>query len=98
MRDMKNNFDAVNSIDPDDYTADVNGAGIDLRAFDGSAVVFSVGTVTDGTHTPKIQESDDNSNWNDVNSSDQEGSLVDLASDINQRVGYKGRKGTFAQF
>ena len=92
MRDMKNNFDAVNSIDPDDYTADVNGAGIDLRAFDGSAVVFSVGTVTDGTHTPKIQESDDNSNWNDVNASDQEGSLVDLASDTNQRVGYKGSK------
>ncbi len=92
MRDIKNNFDAVNSIDPDDYIADVNGAGIDLRTFDGSAVVFSVGTVTDGTHTPKIQESNDNSKWNDVNASDQEGLLVNLASDMNQRVGYKGSK------
>jgi|TARA_B110000495_G_C22868378_1_gene506326 hypothetical protein len=62
MRDMINNFDVVNSIDPDDYVADVNGAGIDLRAFYGSAVVFCVGTVTEGTHTRKIQESDDNSN------------------------------------
>ena len=92
MRDMNNNFDAVNSIDPDDYVADVNGAGIDLRAFDGSAVVFSVGTVDDGTHTPMIQESDDNSNWNDVNVSDEESSLVDLSSDMNQLVGYKRNK------
>ena len=43
MSDMKNN--------------DVNGAGIDLRAFDGSVVVLSVGKVTDGTHSTKIQES-----------------------------------------
>ncbi len=92
MKDIKNNFDAVNSIDPDDYIADENGVGIDIREFNGSAVVFSVGTVTDGTHTPKIQESDDNSNWNDVNADDQEGSLVDLVSDTNQRVGYKGSK------
>lgn len=92
MKDIKNNFDAVNSIDPDDYTADENGIGVDLHEFDGSAVVFSVGTVTDGTHTPKIQESDDNSNWNDVGTDNQEGSLVNLVSDTNQRVGYKGNK------
>ena len=92
MKDIKNNFDAVNSIDPDDYTADENGMGIDIREFNGAAVVFSVGTVTDGTHTPNIQESDDNSNWNDVNAEDQEGTLFDLVSDTNQRVGYKGSK------
>jgi len=92
MKDIKNSFDAVNSIDPDDYIADVNGSGVDIREFDGSAVVFSVGTVTDGTHTPGIQESDDNSNWNDVDANDQEGALVDLVSDTNQRVGYKGNK------
>ncbi|MEK9627839.1 MAG: hypothetical protein VW455_02330 [Nitrospinota bacterium] len=92
MKDMKNNFDAINSIDPDDYIADENGAGVDIRDFRASAIVFSVGTVTDGTHTPKIQESDDNSNWNDVNANDQEGSLVDLVSNTNQRVGYKGSK------
>ncbi len=52
MKDIKNHIDAVNSIDPDDYTATINGLGIDLRGFEGSAVVFSVGTVTDGTHNP----------------------------------------------
>ncbi len=92
MKDLKNNIDAVNSIGPDDYTASINGLGIDLQGFEGSAVVFSVGTVTDGTHTPKVEESDDNSNWNDVTAVDQEGTLSDLSSDINQRVGYKGVK------
>lgn len=92
MKDLKNHIDAVNSIDPDDYTATVNGLGIDLQGFEGSAVVFSVGTVTDGTHTPKLEESDDNSSWSDVAQADQEGTLSDLVSDTNQRVGYKGAK------
>lgn len=92
MKDLKNQLDAVNSINPDDYTATINGLGIDLQGFDGSAIVFSVGTVTDGTHTPKIEESDDNSSWTDVALVDQEGLLTDLVSDTNQRVGYKGAK------
>jgi len=92
MKDLKNHIDAVNSINPDDHTATINGLGIDLQGFEGSAVVFSVGTVTDGTHTPKIEESEDNSNWMDVPLTDQEGLLSDLASDTNQRVGYKGTK------
>ena len=92
MKDLKNSIDTVNSIDPDDYTATINGLGVDFQGFEGSAVVFSVGTVTDGTHTPTIEESDDNSTWANVASADQEGALSDLASDTNQRVGYKGAK------
>lgn len=92
MKDTKNNFDAVNSIDPDDYAANKDGTAVDLRGFDGSTVVFSVGKVTDGAHTPKIQESHDKSKWADVSADDQEGALVNLASNINQRAGYKGGK------
>lgn len=92
MKNINNNIDVVNSIDPDDYVVSVNGLGIDLQGFESSAVVFSVGTVTDGTHSPKIQESDDSSIWNDVSITDQEGGLSDLVSDANQRVGYKGAK------
>lgn len=92
MQDLINNIDAINSLNPDDHTATANGQGIDLQGFAGSGVVFSVGTVTDGTHSPKIEESDDNSNWNDVAPADQEGMLLDLVSDSNQRVGYKGAK------
>jgi hypothetical protein len=92
MKDLKNKLDAINSIDPDDYTTTENGTGVDLQGFEGASVVFSVGTVTDGTHTPKIQESDDNSTWNDVVTVDQESSLSDLVSDTNQHAGYKGMK------
>ncbi|PIP74105.1 MAG: hypothetical protein COW89_01000 [Nitrospinae bacterium CG22_combo_CG10-13_8_21_14_all_47_10] len=92
MKDLKNHVDAVNSIDPDNYIANINGLGVDLQGFEGSVVVFSVGTVTDGTHVPQIEESDDNSNWTNVTSADLEGVLSDLVSDNNQRVGYKGAK------
>lgn len=92
MKDLKNNVDAQKSIDPAAHTATINGAGVDLRDFRGGMAVFYPGTITDGTHTPKIQESDDNSTWNDVAAADQEGTLAALASATIQRVGYKGAK------
>lgn len=92
LRDLKNNVDAINSISPAAIIATVNGAGIDLRDFGSAMMVFDPGTITDGTHTPKMQESDDNSVWNDVGVLDQEGTLAVLASNVIQRVGYKGTK------
>ncbi|MBI5427265.1 MAG: hypothetical protein HZA02_03175 [Nitrospinae bacterium] len=91
MRDMKNNVDAVTSINPAAQTATVNGAGVDLRGFESAMVVFHPGTIADGTHTPKIQESDDNSAFTDV-AADQQGTLTALASNTVQRVGYIGSK------
>ena len=80
------------AIAPAAYTADANGTGIDLQGYDAAMVVFHPGTITDGTHTPKVQESDDNSTWNDVAAADQEGTLSALANNTVQRVGYKGAK------
>jgi hypothetical protein len=51
-----------------------------------------VGTITDGTHTPKLQESDDNATFTDVAAGDLEGTFAVLATGVNQHVGYKGRK------
>ena len=96
MRDMKNNMDAVNSLDPNNYTATVNGTGVDVRDFDGALVVFSAGTVdvgnADEVYTPSIEESDDNSAYNAVASADMEGTLSNLTANSIQRVGYKGGK------
>lgn len=95
MRDLKNNMDAQESIAPLLRTASVNGSGIDLGDFDGAMAVFhSEAAITDGDHTPKLQESDDNSAWSDVAAADQEGALVDFSSSNEgiQRVGYKGAK------
>lgn len=92
MRDLKSNIGVVQSIAPAAITATASGAGIDLQGFNSACVVFHPGTITDGTHTPKVQESDDDSTYTDVAAADLQGTLAALASDTIQRVGYKGTK------
>lgn len=73
-------------------TTSANGTGVDLSGFRAAAVFFMVGAITDGTHTPKLQESDDNSSFSDVAAADQDGTLAALTANTNQKVSYKGRK------
>ena len=92
-RDLKSNIDVNTSLDPADYTdGTANGASADLRGFESAVVAFVVATVTDGTHTPTVEDSDDNSAWGAVAAADLSGTLAALASDVNQRVGYRGAK------
>lgn len=54
---------------------------------------MSAGTITDGTHTPKVQESDDNSTFTDVASTDLAGTaLVAITANSVQRISYVGNK------
>ncbi len=92
MRDMKNVVDFAPSIAPAAITATATGAGVNLAGYNGAMVCFNVGVITDGTHTPKVQESADNSAFTDVAAGDLNGSFAALASAVNQRVGYKGTK------
>jgi hypothetical protein len=82
----------VASLAPQARTATANGASCDMAGFRSALVVVDVGTITDGAHTPKLQESDDNSTWSDVAAGDLEGTFANLATATNQIVGYKGRK------
>lgn len=70
----------------------VAGDGVNVGGFAGTMVVFNVGTITDGVHTPELQESDDNSVWNTVAAEDMIGTLEALASDTVQKVGYRNTK------
>lgn len=92
MRDIKNVVDFANSLAPAARTANGTGTGVDLQGYNGAMCCFHVGTITDGTHTPKLQESVDNSAFTDVAAADLEGPFAALASNVNQRVGYKGTK------
>lgn len=92
MRDLKNNISEATSLAPAARTASVNGTGVDLRGFDSAVCIAQVGTITDGTHTPKLQESDDDVTYTDVAAADLIGSFANLASNVNQRVGYIGAK------
>jgi len=94
MRDIKNNVDAVPSLAPAVYSTnqDENGTGVDLRGYDAAQVAFVSGDFTDGTFTPKVEESDDNSVWSDVAAADLDGTLSALSANAMQRVGYQGGK------
>jgi hypothetical protein len=89
---MKNNVDLAPTINPGAKTADATGAGVDLSGYASAMAIVQAGTRTDGTHTPKLQESSDDATYTDVDSTDLEGSFSALTSNSVQRVGYKGAK------
>lgn len=95
-RDMKSNVDAAISLSPAARNASANGTGVDLRGYDAAECILQFGTWTDGTHTPKLQESDDNSSFSDVTAGDLQGSFTPVSSaggsNTVQRVGYIGVK------
>lgn len=91
-RDLKSNIDIVASLAPAARTATASGTGVDLRGYESAVVTFVPGTVTDGVHTPSVEESDDDSAFSAVAANDLLGSLAALASNVIQRVGYRGGK------
>lgn len=78
------------SLNPAARTASANGASADLNNVRIADVLLAVGTVTDGTHTPKLQDSPNDSTWSDVSAGDQIGTLAALSSDTVQSVRYIG--------
>jgi hypothetical protein len=91
-RDIRSENDFAIAFAPAVHSSTVAVAGVDLQGYEGAEAVIQVGTVTDGTHTPKLQESDDNSTWTDVAAANLNGAFVALASNTVQRVGYIGSK------
>lgn len=90
--DLYNNLSVVTTLAPAARTASGNGSTVDLQGYEGAMIQAVVGTITDGTHSLTVQESDDGSTWSDVAASDLQGSFANLASDTNQKVGYLGTK------
>jgi len=91
-QDLKSNIDIAASLAPAARTATASGTGVDLRGYESAVAAFVVGTVTDGAHTPSVEESDDNSAFTAVAAADLLGTLAALASNTVQRVGYRGGK------
>lgn len=95
-RDLDKEIATSVSIAPALSDASANGTGVDLTGFGTAAVVLVAGTITDGTHAVKLQDSDDNSTWADVSSGNRTGSFTSLTSSsgggATQEVGYLGIK------
>ena len=91
-RDLFNNVNAVQSLAPATRNANTNGTGADLQGFEAAMAVFEVGAITDGTHTPAVEESDDDSAYTAVAAADLQGTLANFTANSIQRVGYLGSK------
>jgi hypothetical protein len=79
-----------------------NGTAIDLwmnsvgrQAFRSAMVLVHTGTLTDGTQTIEVQESDDNSSWTAVADADLQGTEPAIAASADNtlyEIGYRGTK------
>lgn len=91
-RDLTAEFSLVNSLAPATRTTTVDGAAADLAGYDVAAVLVIAGTVTDGTHAITIQDSDNNSDWSNVDSALLSVAPANVASNVNQEISYLGNK------
>lgn len=99
QKDLKSTIAISQSFAPAAKTSDVTGTGVDTAGYESATVVLDGGIVTDGTHTPKLQESDaSGSGYTDVAAADLLGSFTamtvqsPLAAAGTQKVGYIGGK------
>jgi hypothetical protein len=80
----------------------VNGTSTDLlmnavgrQTFRSALVIVQTGTITDGTHTVEVQESDDNSSFTAVADADLQGTepaVVAANDNVVFEIGYRGSK------
>ncbi len=94
-KDNVNLLDEAITLAPAARTASANGTGVDLAGYESATVVVVTGTITDGTHTIEVQDSDDDSTYTAVD----DGLLIGTepaigVADDNKvyEIGYRGAK------
>jgi hypothetical protein len=96
--DLYNRIGVVQDLAPVARTTSVNTTGINRQTYeqgsDALVAVLTTGAWTDGTHTFKLQDSPDNTNWTDVASTYLQGSFTAITGtgqqNAVQKVGYLG--------
>lgn len=96
MRDLKSNIDIASTLRPEARTAAGTGTAVNLQGYDSALGEFHAGDWTDGTWTPKLQESTDGTTFTDVGTDDMQGAFTAVSGTAGenqvQRVGYVGTK------
>jgi hypothetical protein len=92
---IKETFDLAPTLLSQARTATANGTSVDLSPYAGAVALIVPSAWTDGTHAIKLQESADNSTWNDVAATQIDGtSPVNVTSAptavTRTRLGYLG--------
>lgn len=96
-RDLRSRISPAQSLRPAARTATANGTGVDLRGFESAAVLIDLGTFagTTPSATFKIQDSDDNSTFADVDAAFlQGGALPTIDTTSHEQVLERGYIGT----
>lgn len=95
-RDLKSFLYVEQTLHPAARAATGTGTSVDTRTYDSAMAIVNFGAWTDGTHTPKLQESDDATTFTDVAAGDLQGSFSAVSGTASQnaaqRVGYIGSK------
>lgn len=95
MKDLVNRIAAALSLLFAARTATTNGTGVDLANCEGATILVQTGTITDGTHTISLQESDDNVTFTNVAAADLIGTPPAITAPDDDKVfkfGYIGIK------
>ena len=95
MRDLYNKIALAISLAVLARTASANGTGVDLQGHEGAVVEIITGTITDGTHTFEVQESDDNAAFTAVADADLLGAepvITGVDDNVVRKIGYRGTK------
>jgi hypothetical protein len=93
QKDLKSLINVQKSLAPAAVTATATGSAVDTAGYESATVVLDVGTITDGTHTPKLTEcATTGGSYTDVAAADLLGSFAALATGVTQKVGYIGSK------
>ncbi len=99
-KDLKSNINHKRLATYGQKNASVSVAGVEVADYLGQCFVLEVGAHTADGISVKLQESDDNSAWTDISSTDldfstgfsQDFAVISSNDDTTYYAGYKGRK------
>jgi hypothetical protein len=97
MQDLKNNIKVQAALNIAAITSNTttNGSSVDLLGYNSATFVISSGARTDGTFTPLVVDSDDNSTFTAVDDKfliGLESEAVISAANTLRKIGYVGQK------
>lgn len=78
---LTDDLDVQSTIAPVDAAAPPTATGVDCQNHVSTAVLFHFGVLDDGTITPSVEESDDNSSWSAATTSPSAGTAVTTSND-----------------
>ena len=91
MMKRQNSVAAV-SLAPALRNANVNGTAVDLSGYMAASVTFMCGAITNGDHTPAVEDSDDNSTFAPVAAGSLSVAPAAFTANTVQHIEYLGAK------